>query len=152
MAPRLSKGKRVQTVNDVPTRFGNVVDGLGKGVWVVAWDGVPENETRSRASIKLVPLTAALSPGTSKDVRKSQARATEGESNDENEEDPDDESASSGEESNASSEQYDDPNPHNQKRARWSAHSAKLVGNKVKVHFEPPILSPQSLNSFAGSS
>jgi len=48
MPPRLTKGKRVESVNDAVKKVGNIVDGHGKGVWIVAWDDVPENETHAR--------------------------------------------------------------------------------------------------------
>ena len=66
MPPRLTKGKRVESVNDAVKKVGNIVDGHGKGVRIVAWTMSPKTK---HALAKLVIQTAALSPTTKRAMR-----------------------------------------------------------------------------------
>ena len=128
MPARLTKGKRVESVNDAVKKVGNIVDGLGKGVWIVAWDDVPENETRARGSIKLVSQTAALSPAT-----KLAVRAKDGaEDGDDGSDVDEDDGSSSSDESDDEEAKREELNPHNLKRKLWAEKSRALLTKRFR--------------------
>ena len=61
--PRLAVGARVLSFKKTPPRYGNITASIKKQRWMVRYDNEAQDAEATSRSIKLVPVTSGLSPG-----------------------------------------------------------------------------------------
>jgi len=122
--PRLALGARVFAFNESPPRYGNLTASIKKQWWMVWYDNEAQDIEATSRSIKLVPATSGLSPGSK--ARVVSESNGDGEEGDEESSSDKDDSESSSEEEQQDATRVEGTNIHAARSAAFDAKMAKI--------------------------